>query len=174
VLRSDTDPLAVLPAVREIVRDLDRSLPLSNVATIEELVARALQTPRSLSLLVGAFAIVALILSVVGIYGVMAYHVQQHAKDISIRMALGGNSADVLRLIVGQGMKVVVGGVIIGLLTALALTRLLASLLFGISAADTFTFATVTFALLAVALVACCLPARRAIALEPASVLRNE
>jgi ABC-type antimicrobial peptide transport system permease subunit len=100
--------------------------------------------------------------------------VQQHAKDISIRMALGGSSADVLRLIVGQGMRVVIGGVIVGVLAALVLTRLLASLLFGVGAADAFTFLAVTVALLTVAFVACCLPARRAIALEPASVLRNE
>jgi predicted permease len=174
VLRTSTDPLTVLPAVRQIVRDLDASLPFSNTATIETLVAHALETPRSLSLLVGGFALVALLLSVVGIYGVMAYHVQQHAKDISIRMALGGSSADVLRLIVGQGMRVVIGGVIVGVLAALVLTRLLASLLFGVGAADAFTFLAVTVALLTVAFVACCLPARRAIALEPASVLRNE
>ncbi|MGH9200752.1 MAG: FtsX-like permease family protein, partial [Vicinamibacterales bacterium] len=84
-----------------------------------------------MSLLVGGFAIVALILSIVGIYGVMAYYVQQHSKDISIRLALGGSPGDVLRLIVGQGMKVVASGVVVGLLTALVLTRLMSSLLFG-------------------------------------------
>ena len=107
ILRTRTDPGVVLPAVRQIVRALDRSLPFSGVATIDDLVAQSLQRPRSMSLLVGGFALVALILSVVGIYGVMAYYVEQHTKDISIRLVLGGRPMDVLRLIVGQGMKVV-------------------------------------------------------------------
>jgi predicted permease len=174
MLRSSVNPTAVLPAVRQIVRDLDPSLPLTNVATMDDLVAESLQMPRSLSLLVASLAMVALVLSSVGIYGVMAYYVQQHSKEIGIRVALGGSPADVLRLIVGQGMKVVASGVVIGLLTALVLTRLMSSLLFGIGAADAFTFVAVTIVLLAVALVACGVPARRAIAVEPAAVLRNE
>jgi putative ABC transport system permease protein len=104
----------------------------------------------------------------------MAYYVQQHTKDISIRLALGGNSADVLRLIVGQGMKVVSGGVVVGLLTALLVTRLMSGLLFGVGAADAFTFVAVSVLLLAVALVACFVPARRAVGVAPAVVLRNE
>ena len=174
ILRTRTDPSAVLPAVRQIVRELDPSLPFSSVATMEELVAQSLQRPRSMSLLVGGFAIVALILSVVGIYGVMAYYVQQHTKDISIRLALGGRPVDVLRLIVGQGMKVVASGVIVGLLIALGLTRVMSSLLFGVGAADAFTFGAAALLMLAVALVACFVPARRAIGLQPATVLRNE
>jgi putative ABC transport system permease protein len=174
ILRTGTDALTVGSAVRHVVREIDPSLPFSNVATIDELVARSLQRPRSLSLLVGGLAIVALLLSSVGIYGVMAYYVQQHTKDISIRLALGGSSADVLRLIVGQGMKVVSGGVVVGLLTALVLTRLMSGLLFGVGAADAFTFVAVSVLLLAVALVACFVPARRAVGVEPAVVLRNE
>lgn len=174
ILRTGTDPVTVLPAVRQVVRELDPSLPFSNVATIDDLIARSLQRPRSLSLLVGGFAIVALILSIVGIYGVMAYYVQQHSKDISIRLALGGSSTDVLRLIVGQGMKVVASGLVFGLLTALVLARLMSSLLFGVGAADSMTFVAVSILLLAVAFVACFVPARRATALQPASVLRSE
>ena len=117
---------------------------------------------------------VALILSIGGIYGVMAYYVQQHSKDISIRLALGGRPADVLRLIVGQGMRVVASGVLVGWLTALALTRLMSSLLFGVGAADAFTFVAVGLLLLAVAFAACCVPARRAVGMQPAVVLRNE
>ena len=113
-------------------------------------------------------------LSIVGIYGVMAYYVQQHSKDISIRMALGGSSVDVLRLIVGQGMKVVASGVGFGLLAALVLTRLLSSVLFGVGAADPFTFGAVAILLLAVAWLACLVPAKRASGLQPAMVLRNE
>lgn len=174
VLRTGSDPVTVLPAVRQVVRELDPSLPFSSVATIEELVARSLQGPRSLSTLVNGIAMVALLLSVVGIYGVMAHYVQQHSKDIGIRLVLGGSPGAVLRLIVGQGMKVVASGVVVGLLTALVLTRLTSSLLFGIGAADAFTFVVVTILLMAVALAACFVPARRAIGLPPAVVLRNE
>jgi len=144
------------------------------VATLDDLVAESLQMPRSLSLLVGSLALVALTLSIVGIYGIMAYYVQQHSKEIGIRVALGGRPADVLRLIVGQGMKVVASGVIIGLLGALLVTRLMSSLLFHIGAADTFTFAAVTIILLIVALLACCIPAGRAMAVQPGAVLRND
>jgi putative ABC transport system permease protein len=174
LLRTRADPQSVLPAVRQVIRALDPSLPFSGVATMEDLVARSLQRPRSLSTLVGGLAIVALILSAIGIYGVMAYYVQQHAKDIGIRLALGGRPADVLRLIVGQGMKVVGSGVLVGLLTALVLTRLMSSLLFGVGAADAPTFVAVTVLLLAVALIACGVPARGAIGVQPAAVLRNE
>jgi len=174
VLRTSMDPEAVLPAVRKVVRDLDPGVPFARVATIDDLVTRSLQIPRSLSLIVGMFAIVALVLSIVGIYSVMAHYVQQHSKDISIRLALGGSPRDVLQLVIGQGMKVVVGGVAIGLLTALALTRLISTLLFGIGAADGITFAAAALVMLAVAGVACFTPARRAIGVQPASVLRAE
>ena len=174
VLRTGADPLAVLPSVRQVVRQLDPGLPFSSVATIDDLVAQSLQGPRSLSLLVGGLAAVALILSIVGIYGVMAYYVQQRSKDIGIRLALGGSPGTVLRLIVGEGMRVVAIGVLVGLLTALVLTRLMSSLLFGVGAADGFTFLSVTALLLTVALLACYAPARRAIAVQPAAVLRNE
>jgi putative ABC transport system permease protein len=174
VLRTRADPQTVLPAVRQVVRQLDPSAPLSNVATIDELVTQSLERPQSLSLLVGSFALVALVLSIIGIYGVMAHYVQQHSKDISIRVALGGSSADVMRLVVGQGMKVVASGVVIGVLAALALTRLMASLVFGVGVADAFTFVWVSSLLLMMALVACFVPARRAIGMQPAVVLRNE
>jgi len=174
VVRTNADPGAMLPAVRQAVRELDPSVPISNAATMEELIDRSLQRPRSLSVLVAGFAAVALILSLVGIYGVMAYYVQQHAKDISIRLALGGRRADVLQLIVGQGMKVVSAGVLIGLLTAVAVTRFISSLLFGVGAGDPRTFFGVSVLLVAVALLACLVPAWRAVRAEPASVLREE
>jgi predicted permease len=174
ILRTETDPAAVLPAVRRVVHDLDPGLPFSNVATVEELVARSIERPRSLSRLVGGLALVALILSIVGIYGVMAYYVQQHLKDISIRVALGGTSADVLRLILSQAVSIVASGVAVGILIALVLARLMSTLLFGVDAADTVTFVTVSVVLLAAALVACFIPARRALRAQPAVVLRNE
>jgi putative ABC transport system permease protein len=174
LLRTEADPQTVLPAVRQVIRELDPNLPFSNVGTMEDLVARSLQRPRSLSWLVGSFAIVALVLSIVGIYGVMAYYVQQHVKDISIRLALGGSPGDVLRMIVGQGMTVVASGVLVGALAALALTRLLSSLLFGVGSTDAFTFVGVSTLLLAVALVACFVPARRASRVDPMEALRYE
>jgi putative ABC transport system permease protein len=174
LLRTGTDPGTLIPAVHQAIRQLDSSLPFSGVATIDERVGQSLQRPRSLSLLIGTFAVVALILSIVGIYGVMAYYVQQHVKDIGIRMALGGTPGDVLRLVVGQGMRVVAGGVVAGLLVAAGMTRLTSSLLFGVSASDTRTFAGVAVLMLLVALVACLLPARRAVGVEPALVLRND
>ena len=174
VVRTHADPSGVLPALQRTVRELDPSAPLSAVATIDDLIAQSLERPQSLSLLVVAFALVALVLSVVGIYGVMGHYVQQHLKEISIRMALGGSSADVLRLIVGHGMSVVIAGVVCGTFVAFGLTRLLSSLLFGVSAADALTFVTVSGALVVVALAACLVPARRAVGIEPASVLRNE
>jgi ABC-type antimicrobial peptide transport system permease subunit len=174
VVRTEGDPLSAVPSVREAVRELDPGVPFSSVATMEELVATSLERPRSLSVLVASLAMVALVLSIVGIYGVMTYYVQQHAKDISIRLALGGSRGDVLRLVLGQGMAVVASGVVIGLLSALGLTRLMATLLFAVGAADLLTFVAVAAILLIVALAACFVPARRAVALQPATVLRND
>jgi len=174
VLRASTAAGTVLPSVRQVIRELDPSLPFARVALIDDLVERSLQRPRSLSRLVGGVAIVALVLSLIGIYGVMANYVKQHSKDISIRLALGGSRGDVLRLVVGQGMMVVAAGVGVGLLTALAATRLMSTLLFGVSAADAFTFTAVSGLLLFVSLVACLVPARHAASLHPAAVLREE
>ena len=174
ILRTGTDPASIVPGVRQVIRELDPSVPFSAVATIDDLVARSLQGPRSLSTLVSGFAILALVLSVIGIYGVMAYYVQQNAKDIGIRLALGGGRADVLRLVMGQGMQVVSSGMAIGLAAAVAATRLLGSLLFGVGATDVFTFAAVALVLSAVAFAACLVPARRATGVQPAMVLRND
>lgn len=174
VVRTQASTSSLLPALQRTVRELDPSAPLSNVATMSDLVAESLERPQSLSLLVATFAIVALVLSVVGIAGVTGNYVQQHQKDISIRMALGGSPGDVLRLVLGQGMQVVAAGVAAGLLAALGLTRLMSSLLFGVSALDPRTFALVTGGLVVVAFAACFVPARRAAGIEPANVLRNE
>jgi predicted permease len=174
LVRAPDAPAAALGGVRQVVRAIDPSVPLTNAATMDELAARSLQRPRSLSRLVAAFAAVALVLSVVGIYGVMAFYVQQHAREIGIRVALGGRPRDVLRLVVAQGMAVVGSGVVVGLLAAAALARLMASLLFGVGATDPAAYAGVAALLLAVALAACAAPALRALALQPAVVLRAE
>jgi putative ABC transport system permease protein len=173
-VRTAVEASTIVPALGDAVRRMDAAVPLSDVATIDDLLDRSLARPRSLSMLVGALAAIALALSIVGIYGVMAYYVQQHAKDIGIRLALGGSRGDVFRLVVGQGMSVAAGGVAVGVLVSFAVTRSLSSLLFGVGAADPPTFAAVAGVLALVALAGCALPARRAIAVQPASALRDE
>jgi putative ABC transport system permease protein len=153
---------------------MEAGAPLTNVATTDDLMAQSLEAPGSLTWLVAGFAAVALLLSVVGIYGVMAYFVQQNRKDISIRLALGGSAGDVGRHVVRHGMAAVVSGVVVGLVLASATTRLLSTLLFGVSAADLWTFVGVSLVLLGVALIACVVPAHRATGLQPAAVLRDE
>jgi predicted permease len=174
LVRTAASPSAVIAPLRDTVRGLDADVPLSEVATIEDLVEEALARPRSLSILVAAVAGVGLLLSVIGIYGVMAYYVQQHAKDISIRVALGGSRADLFRRVVGHGMIVVAIGVGVGLLMSYWAARAMAGLLFGVRATDAVMFSSVAGLLAAVALTACALPARRASAMSPASVLRDD
>ncbi|HEX9637609.1 MAG TPA: FtsX-like permease family protein, partial [Acidobacteriota bacterium] len=174
VIRGPEEPLNLMPAIRRVVHGLDPELPITQVATIDELMADSLETPRYLSLLVGAFALVALVLSVIGIYGVTSHFVQQRSKDIGIRIALGGAPARVLKLVVGQGMRTAGLGLIAGLGAAWMLTRYLTSLLFEIQATDAGTFVAVSTLMLAVALIACLIPARRATGIDPAAVLRDE
>ena len=174
VVRTAVAPSSVVPQVRKILQDLDPSVPFARVATVDELVGSSLAQPRGLSLLVGALAIVALALSIVGIYGVMAHYVQQQAKEISIRLALGGSPGGVLRLMVRRGMTLVAWGVAAGVVGAFAFARLLTTLLFGVSAGDPLTFAAVALLMLTTALAACGLPAGRAVAVQPAAVLRND
>jgi putative ABC transport system permease protein len=174
VVRTHADPLTVAPSLQQAIRELEPLAPLSNVATMTQLVDQSLARPQSLSLLVASFAAVALMLSVIGIYGVMGYYVQQQLKEISIRMALGGSQGDVARLVVGQGMTVVGIGISVGIAAALGATRLMSSLLFDIGAVDPWAYAGAGALLLGAALLACAVPALRAMRLQPARVLRNE
>jgi predicted permease len=161
LLRTSVDPLTLVPAVRAAVRELDHELPVSDIATIDERVARSLQTPRSLSVLVASLALVALTLSVIGIYGVMTYYVQQHGRDIGIRLALGGSHRDVLKLVVGRGMILVALGLAVGVAAAFVLTRWISSLLFSIDAVDPLTFTGVSILLAGVGFLTCVLPGVR-------------
>ena len=174
LVRTANDPTTLIASVRQAVREMDPGVPFSDVATMDELVSTSLEQPRSLSLLVGSLAAVALLLSVIGIYGVMAYYVQQQLKEISIRLALGATRRNVLSLVLRQGMTVVVGGLVIGMIVAVFAARWTASLLFGVGATDPGPLSMVSLLLLAVALAACLVPARRATTLQPASVLRSE
>ena len=173
-LRTEGDPLSLVPAVRSAVRSLDPELPFSQVATMEQLLARSVAQRRLSMLLFVAFAGAALVLAAIGLYGVMAYSVTQQTREIGVRMALGAQRHHVLRLVVGRGMILTSAGAVLGLLAALGLTRLMSSLLFGVAAADPATFCWVALLLTAVALLACYLPARRATKLDPLVTLRHE
>jgi putative ABC transport system permease protein len=173
VLRTNAGPSSSTKALREAVHGLDPGLALTNIATGDDLVSDSLTAPRYLSVLVGMFALAALVLSVVGIYGVMAYFVQQHTRDIGIRLALGGEPSHVRRMVVLQGLRPVAVGVGLGVGAAFLTGRFLTALLFGVSPTDVRTMAGVPLALVAVAAVACLVPGRRAANLDPADILRE-
>jgi predicted permease len=168
------DPRSLAAVVREQLNSIDPSLPLADVRLMEDVLIRAQARPRFLTLLLSLFSIVAFAIATVGIYGVVSYSVARRTKEFGLRMVLGAQSGDVLGLVMKQGAAIVAIGIVAGLATALALTRLMASLLFGVTATDLPTFAGVTLLLLAVALVACYLPARRATRVDPMQTLRYE
>jgi putative ABC transport system permease protein len=172
-LRTAVDPLSLTPAVRRAVASIDPQLPVFAARSMDGYVDDALAQPRFRAALVGVFALVALVLAAVGLYGVMAYAVTQRRQEIGIRLALGAEPADVLRLVVGQGLRLAVVGVGLGMAGALALTRLLSGLLFEVTPHDPISFSAAGALLLAVALAAAYLPARRAAQVDPASVLRE-
>ena len=172
--RVDGDPLAMLPAVRAEVRALSPTLPVYGERTLEDQVASAVVGERLGAMLLGIFGVIALLLAAIGVYGLVAHSVQQRTHEIGVRMALGADRRDVVRLVVGQGMGLVLIGVGLGLAGALALTRTVASLLFGVSPTDATTFALVPVGLVAVALLACLLPARRATRIDPMRALHYE
>jgi predicted permease len=173
VVRARAEPESLIPALRDIAQSLNRDTPVS-FRTLEQIFSSSLDQRRfSLSLL-SAFAFAALLLAALGVYGVISYAVTQRVSEIGVRIALGAQAMDVLRLIVGQGMKFVLLGVGIGLAGALALTRLIAHMLYKVSATDPLTFAVVAALLIGVALLAALLPARRAIKVDPIIALRSE
>ncbi|MCI0407809.1 MAG: ABC transporter permease, partial [Acidobacteria bacterium] len=174
LLRTDTDPASLTSAARRAIFSLDKEQPVSEARTLEELVSASASQRRFNTLLIGFFAVVALVLAAVGIYGVVAYSVAQRTHEIGVRMALGAQKRDVFSLVLRQGMVLVVTGVILGLAGAMALTRLISQLLFNVSALDAATFLSTPLLLAAVALLACYLPARRASRVDPMVALRYE
>jgi len=171
--RTSSDPTAVANAVRDAVWAVDPALPITRVQTMQRLRSAVTAKEQFNLLLVGLFALLALILSAVGLYGVTAYAVIQRTRELGIRLALGAQPGDVLRIVVGQGARLVAIGLAIGTLASLALTRLMATLLFGVSSRDPATFAGVGVLLAVVSLVACYIPARRAMRVDPVVALRG-
>ncbi len=173
-VRTAGEPLAALPAVKAAIAGIDRNLPLSTPATLESLV-EATTGPRRFSMvLLSLFSGLAATLAAIGLYGVMAYTVTQRAREMGVRLALGAAAGDVLRLVVGQGMRLVAIGLGLGLVASLLLTRLIRSMLFGVSATDPVTFLLIPLLLASVTALATWLPARRATRVDPATVLREE
>jgi putative ABC transport system permease protein len=173
-IRSKLDPKSLVTAARQQVLAIDPSQPITHVGTLDELVALSAASQRLPSLLLGAFAGLALILAAIGIYGVFSYSVMQRTAEIGIRAALGAHPRDILRLVIGHGVKLTLAGVAVGVVAALALTRLLSSLLYGVSTRDPLTFILASLLLAVVAVLACYIPARRAMRVDPLVALRHE
>ena len=173
-VRTANDPRTVLASVREQVQNLDKNLAITGVFTIGELLSQGLWAPRMAAALLSVFGLVALVLAAIGIYGVMAYSIAQRTREVGIRMALGAQPGDVLKLVIGQGMLLAGTGVVVGLIAAFGVARLFASLLFGVSPTDPLTFVTVAAVMSLSALAACYFPARRAMRVDPIVALRYE
>jgi putative ABC transport system permease protein len=174
VVRTTSDATALTPLIRREVLAVDPYQPIYNVQTMETVIERSVSGNRLNMLLLSIFAALALTLALVGIYSVMSYLVTQHTREIGIRMALGAKPRDILKLILGQGLLLTLVGVAIGTGGALAVTRVMASLLYGVKATDPLTFLAVSLLLLLVSLLACFLPARRAMKVDPMVALRYE
>jgi len=174
LVRTEVEPLSLASAVRAQVAALNKDQAVSGVRTMEQIVAQSVAARRFSMLLLTVFAVVALALASLGIYGLMSYAVAQRTREIGVRMALGAEVSDVLKLVIGQGMKLVFVGVALGLVASVALTRTMKTLLFGVSATDPVTFAAIALLLTAVALLACFVPARRAARVNPMIALRGE
>jgi putative ABC transport system permease protein len=174
VVRSSVEPSSLSGSIRQVVNEIDKSVPVSQVKTMDHIVSESITQPRFNLFLLVLFGTVAMLLSAAGIYGVTAYTVSQRTHELGIRLALGAQVGDVLKMILGQGMAVIGVGLSLGLVAAFGLMRLLRSLLFGVGENDPVTFVAITFVLLIVALIACYIPARRATKVDPLEALRAE
>ena len=174
VVRTALDPASLTGAVRRSIHEMDPTIPIYNIAAMTERIGEQTARDRFTSWLMGIFAGAALLLAMVGVYGVMSYAVTRRTQEIGVRMALGASRPQVLRLIVGQGVPLILGGILVGLAVSFGITRLIATLLYGVTPTDAFTFAAVTALLVSIALLACWLPALRASRVDPLAALRHE
>jgi putative ABC transport system permease protein len=174
LLRAKGDPRSLIPEVRRQVWALDANLPVENVSTMPELLSTSLAAPRFNALLMSLFAAAAMLIAAIGIYGVMSYMVAQRTGEIGVRMALGASRAQVLKLVVGQGVGLALVGIALGVVGALGLARVLTSLLYGVNPHDPVIFSGVAALLATVAILAAFLPAHRASRIEPVTALRYE
>jgi putative ABC transport system permease protein len=174
VVRASSDPLSLVAPIRQIVTELDPDQPIANVATMDARVSRSMARPRLQTAVLSAFATVAILLAAIGIYGVMSYSVSQRAREIGIRLALGSSQRDVLSLVFRRGFMLVAAGVVIGLAAALALARVMRTLVFQVATTDPLVFASIAFVLFVTAGAAAWIPARRAARLDPIATLRAE
>jgi putative ABC transport system permease protein len=174
LMRTQSDAQSLTGIVREAVGRLDRNVPISHGRTFESHISSTLTLPRFNGLLLSVFASIALLLTAIGIYGVMAFAVAQRTQEIGLCLALGAQTRDIFRLFIGQGMKLVAIGIVCGVLGALALTRVMKQLLYGVTPTDPLTFILISLLLIFVALLACYLPARRAMRVDPLVALRHE
>jgi putative ABC transport system permease protein len=174
IVRAESSPAGLSAGLREAVKSLDPDVPLYAVRTLDEIVSDRTAQRRLAVMLITVFAAVALLLAAIGIYGVMSYAVAQRTQEIGIRMALGAERHDILRMVLRHGSLMAVTGIGLGIVVALGLARLITSLLFQVSATDPPTFSVVPLVLIAVALVACYIPARRATRVDPLVALRSQ
>ena len=174
LVRSTSDPLRLVASVRSQVLAVDGDQPVYNIMTMENVFSQSLAEPQVITSLLATFAAVALILAAIGVYSVMSYSVAQRTHEVGVRMALGAQQRHVLRMILGQGLKLVLVGVVIGVTTAFAVTRVVSNLLFGVTATDPAIFVAVPLLLVVIAILASYLPARRALKVDPIIALRNE
>jgi predicted permease len=173
-VRTTVAPDAVIGGVRAQIQEMEPNMAITNVQTVREIINQGLWAPRAGAGLLTLFGALALILAAVGVYGMLSYSVSQQTREIGIRMSIGAQQAQVLRLVIGQGIRLALAGLGLGLLLAIALAKLLSSLLFGVSAYDPLTFVAVSLVLLLVAILACYIPARRAVGVDPIIALRYE
>ena len=174
VVRTGEEPRALAALLRKTIQTVDPTLPVFDIHTMEEWVSFKVAHPRFNTWLLGSFSAIALVLALVGIYGVVSYGVTQRTQEIGIRLALGARGQDVLKMVVGQGMRAVLVGVLCGSVVAVALTRFLTAQLYSVTPTDPITFASVVLIFICVAVVACLLPALRAARVDPMEALRYE
>ena len=174
ILEAAGDPALLAAPLRSAVAGIDRAVPVAGITTLETMVRESIEQPRFVALLSGAFAVLAVLLAAIGLYGVLAYMVTQRTTEIGVRMALGATASEVFRLVVGEGFRLTAAGLVFGIAGSLAVGRLLTTMLFGVRPADPRILAGTVVALVAVAGLACVVPARRATRVDPMIALRAE